>query len=489
MPRGGTRRTDAEEFAEAKRRLNSASTVVEAAARLLVVRDKRGMLVPLVANRAQREFEHRRGRENIVLKARQMGLSTWVAGRFLLKTLLVPGTVTVQVAHTREAAEGLFRIVQRMWENLPVRVQTGYGRRGRANVSEMSFPEIDSEFRVVSAAEPNAGRGLTVTNLHCSEVSRWPGDAAATLAGLRAALAPDGELVLESTPNGAYGCFYQEWQSASERGAVRHFFPWWWEPGYVGHAVQDMSEEEQLLCEREGLTAEQIGFRRSLAARFGAMRSQEFAEDAVECFRESGSCVFDTAALLARQSVLARPLTTRWNGALQVWLPPVPGREYLVTADPAGGTADGDFAAVQIVDTATGVQCAEMQVRLTPRLLAERVTALAREYNGARVVIERNNHGAAVLAYLEGDLRLRVYDGMDGAPGWLTTSSSRERALARLGVLLATCSELFLSARLFEEARSFVQKAGGRAEAAAGTHDDLVMAMAIAHAVREEERR
>ena len=56
-----------------------------------------------------------------------------------------------------------------------------------------------------------AGRGLSVQNLHCSEVSRWPGDAAATLAGLRAALAPDGELVLESTPSGAYGAFYEEW--------------------------------------------------------------------------------------------------------------------------------------------------------------------------------------------------------------------------------------------------------------------------------------
>ena len=82
------------------------------------------------------------------------------------------------------------------------------------------FPELDSEFRVVSAGDENAGRGLTVQNLHCSEVSRWPGDAAETLAGLRAALAPGGEMVLESTPNGAYGCFYEEWVQGVESKRV-----------------------------------------------------------------------------------------------------------------------------------------------------------------------------------------------------------------------------------------------------------------------------
>ena len=62
----------------------------------------------------------------------------------------------------------------------------------------MVFGELDSEFRVVSAGDENAGRGWTIQNLHASEVARWPGDAAATLAGLRAALVPGGEMTLES---------------------------------------------------------------------------------------------------------------------------------------------------------------------------------------------------------------------------------------------------------------------------------------------------
>ena len=83
------------------------------------------MLRPLCANAAQRAFERRRGRQNIVLKARQMGMTTWVAGRVFLKTITARGVLTVQVAHTREAAEGIFRIVQRFWECLPEDMREG----------------------------------------------------------------------------------------------------------------------------------------------------------------------------------------------------------------------------------------------------------------------------------------------------------------------------------------------------------------------------
>ena len=192
---------------------------------LLRVRDRAGLSLPLKANLAQQAFERDRRRHNIILKARQMGITTWIAGRFFLKTITQRGVLTVQVAHTREAAEGIFAIVQRMWENLPEPLREGPLKRSRANLGQMVFPHLDSEFRVVSAADENAGRGLTIQNLHCSELGRWPNDAAATLAGLRAALVPGGESCLESTPQGAYGCFYDEWQRANDTGLTRHFFP------------------------------------------------------------------------------------------------------------------------------------------------------------------------------------------------------------------------------------------------------------------------
>ncbi len=99
--------------------------LMQAAEELLRVRDREGVERPLRANAVQRAFEQRRGQQNIVLKARQMGVTTWVAGRFFLKTITARGVLTVQVAQTREAAEAIFRIVQRFWECLPDDLREG----------------------------------------------------------------------------------------------------------------------------------------------------------------------------------------------------------------------------------------------------------------------------------------------------------------------------------------------------------------------------
>src|SRR6201993_1014631 len=133
--------------------------LVKAAACLLKVRDREGVERPLRANAVQRAFERECGRQNIVLKARQMGITTWIAGRFFLKTITARGVLTVQVAQTREAAQSIFRMVQRFWEGLPPEPRKGPLKRSRANVGQMVFPELDSEFRVLTASDENAGRG------------------------------------------------------------------------------------------------------------------------------------------------------------------------------------------------------------------------------------------------------------------------------------------------------------------------------------------
>ena len=466
------------------------------AERLLRVRDREGTEQPLRANAAQRAFEAKRGRQNIVLKARQMGMTTWVAGRFFLRTITARGVLTVQVAHTREAAEGIFRMVQRFWECLPEPMRKGPLRRSLANVGQMRFPELDSEFRIVSAADVGAGRGWTMQNLHCSEVARWPGDAMATLAGLRAALSPKGEMVMESTPNGAYGCFYEEWMRAGLAGAdgsgvVRHFFPWWMEDAYVADEVTYLSTEETELVRRHGLSSGQIGFRRGLEASYRGLRSQEFAEDAASCFKATGDCCFDVEAVERQMDSAKEPIEERRGGALLIWFPPVPGKEYLVAVDTAGGGSDGDFAAVQVIELGSGTQCAELQQRLPPLELAHVAADLGREYGRytggeAEIAVERNNHGSAVLAYLDATERYtRVWE-QSGVAGWLTTAGNKPRMVSRIGALLVESPAIFLSKRLLAECRTFVSSAGGRMGAANGAHDDCLMAMAVAQAVRAE---
>jgi hypothetical protein len=458
------------------------------AEKLLLVRTREGWTAPLKANAAQRAFERRRGEKNIVLKARQMGLTTWAAARFFLKTITQPGTLTLEVAHTQEAAEEIFRIVHRFLDWLPEELREGPLRTSRMNVRQIVFPEMDSQYRVVSAGDRNAGRGLTVQNLHCSEIARWPGDPGETLAGLRASMAPGAELILESTPDGVGGCFHEEWLKAGETGMVRHFFPWWMERRYRAAAVDEgtLTEEERELMARKRLDLEQIGYRRQIRANFRGMARQEYAEDDESCFLASGNSVFEMTAIDERLLTAPEPVERRRNGELEVWLPPLKGKEYVVAVDPAGGGSEGDYSAAQVLEMETGMQCAEFAGHVGGLELARLVTALAAEYNQAWLVVERNNHGSGVLALVETVCGYRKIYRQGGQAGWLTTSMSRPAALGRLDAGLVEQPERFQSRRLLAECRSFVRRPDGRTGARAGTHDDLVMAMAMGLGARAE---
>jgi hypothetical protein len=267
---------------------------------------------------------------------------------------------------------------------------------------------------------------------------------------------------------------------------VRHFLPWWMEPSYIGNAVDGaaMTAEEKLLVERHGLSEEQIGYRRRLERSYSGLRSQEFAEDAEPCFRATGSCFFDIGAIERRMAEVDPATATRRNGAWMTWFPPRAGGKYIVAVDSAGGGQEGDFAAVQVLDRETGLQCAELQERLRPAELAKVAVEMAKQYDGALVAVERNNHGAAVLAYIETSEKYANVYRQGGEVGWLTTAVSKPEMIARLGSLLEQSPEMFRSKRLLSECRTFVGR--GRTGAANGAHDDLVMAMAVGHAVRAE---
>jgi len=453
--------------------------------RFLVVKGKKRGLGWLKLNRAQREYSRTCTRRNIVLKARQLGITTYVAARFFLETITRPGTTTVQVAHNQEAAEEIFKIVHRFWEHLPASIKTGALITSHANVREIVFPLLDSEYRVATAADPNAGRGMTIHHLHCSEVARWPRDGAETLASLRAAVPKKGEIVLESTPNGASGIFYEEWQKAQETGYTRHFFPWWYDEDYaieLKGEVLPFTEEEQELITRAGLSERQIGWRRNMRSQLRDFAAQEYAEDAVSCFKASAECVFDLEAVSRALESSGEPIELQDNHRLMTWMPPQAAKQYIIGVDPAGGGSEGDYACAQVVDRASAMQCAELHGHFTPRELAGRIKELGRRYNDALIVVERNNHGHAVLTCLE-DYPNVFAEGKQA--GWLTSAVSRPAMIENLAEIIVTKPMLLHSPRLLNECRTFVRHTDGSTSAAPGAHDDCVMAIAIALGARK----
>jgi ribosomal protein S18 acetylase RimI-like enzyme len=293
--------------------------------------------------------------------------------------------------------------------------------------------------------------------------------------------------VLESTPNGAGGLFYEEWQRAAETGYRRHFFPWWLDEEYRDKTglirVQPLSPEEADLVRREGLTDGQIAWRRANRAQLRGLAAQEYAEDPVSCFIASGDCIFELEAIEQALEAQAAPTWIRENGRLRVWLEPKRGRQYIIGVDAAGGGSEGDYACAEVIDWATAMQCAELHGHYSPRELASKLMEIGRMYNDAVLVVERNNHGYGVLANLRAAGYQNVFrDG--GQDGWLTSALTKPVMIENLAAILSLKPQLFQSEKFLAECRTFVRRADGGSGGTSGTHDDCVMAMAIALAGR-----
>jgi hypothetical protein len=411
-----------------------------------------------------------------------MGISTWIAARFFLDVITNRGLLAVQVAHDQQAAEEIFRIVHRFWSNLDDELRFGPLKPSRSNIRQIVFPHLDSEYRVESAADMDAGRGLTIQRLHCSELSRWPGRAEETLAGLRAAVSPEGEIVIESTPRGAAGVFYREWQSAHETGYVTHFFPWWLEPAYVrsGRDINPTKEERELM-RLHGLKRSHIAYRRELVANYRQLAPQEFAEDPESCFLASGHCVFDVETIDMRMKHMEDH--DERDGTIR-FLVPRPGKKYVVAVDTCSGSPLGDYACIQVIDLKDAAQCAEYRGKEPPRKVAQIAIELAREYNNAVLAIEVNGtSGGETNTYA----KMLGYSNLyDSGKGFRTDSMTRPAMISLVGEVSAAEPFPFQSKRLMREMRTFVRNDADRAEAASGEHDDTVMAMGIALWVRDK---
>lgn len=93
--------------------------------------------------------------------------------------------------------------------------------------------------------------------------------------------------------------------------------------------------------------------------------------------------------------------------------------------DPAEGSPVSCDSAAVVLDANTGEQCASLQGKIEPSLLAVYCDKLAKWYNNATLNIERNNHGHAVLLWFQENSNATVMRGPDDRKGWLTNAKGK----------------------------------------------------------------
>jgi Terminase RNaseH-like domain len=163
--------------------------------------------------------------------------------------------------------------------------------------------------------------------------------------------------------------------------------------------------------------------------------------------------------------------------ALTVYALPQAGRRYVMGADPAEGNPTSDDSALVVLDQRSGEEVAALSGRLQPSTLAAHADALGRWYNQAAVLVERNNHGHAVLLWLRDHSRLRRLNGHDGSEGWLSSSKGKSLLYDRTADLFRDAQTILHSFATFAQLASID---GSTLRAPEGEHDDRADAYALA---------
>ena len=174
----------------------------------LKILDKQKNLVPFHWNRMQKHFHANRTSRDLILKARQLGSSTYIQGEMFRRT--VTGTrTTITIAHDDDLTKKLRLMADRFYDNC--KFNNIQPARKYSNDTMTTYPEFDSSATITTAGGVQKGRGDTYTDFHGSEVAFWK-DAEKIVAGAMQGGNPD--VILESTPNGAQGYFYDRCMEA-----------------------------------------------------------------------------------------------------------------------------------------------------------------------------------------------------------------------------------------------------------------------------------
>lgn len=266
----------------------------------LKIRTKTGLVKPFEFNPAQAYLHHKLEEQckrigkvrAIVLKGRQQGCSTYVAGRYFHKATHHRGQRVFILSHDAEATLNLFGIVERYNENLPPLVRPHIGA---SSAKTLVFDRLDSDYKVATAGSKGIGRSQTIQLFHGSEVAFWPfADTHAAGALQAVPNEPGTEVILESTANGMGNFFHQQWQDAesdaSEFEAI--FIPWFWQDEYRASVPEGFvkTDEEEEYANAHGLDDEQIMWRRRkiVELKDETLFMQEYPATANEAFQMSG---------------------------------------------------------------------------------------------------------------------------------------------------------------------------------------------------------
>lgn len=436
-----------------------------------IVHQERG-IIPFKTFKFQKDLlkDFHDFRYNVILKGRQLGISTIVAGYVAWMMLFYKEKNVLVMATKQNTAIEIVDKVRDMVESVPEFLKIAKVITNNRTKFELSN---GSKIQGVPTSK-DAGRGQALSLLIIDEAA-FVDDMDDLWTGLLPTVSTGGRCIALSTPNGVGNWFHKTYVDAES--AKNNFkptkLPWGVHPEY---------DEEWFKNITKNMSQREI--------------AQEF-----ECnFNASGETVITPGDIVRLKELICEPKYKTWiDRNYHVWSEFQNGGSYLLVADVSRG--DGkDYSVFHVFDVKNMEQVAEYQGKVDPDNFAKLIFDAGREYGNCMVVVENNNIGYSVITKLVDMSYANIYYSTKGdnnfvdssaaqytsnsVPGFTTTMKTRPLIIAKLEEFIRNKIVKINSQRFLNELDTFVW-VNGRPEAQKGYNDDLVMSAAIACWVRD----
>jgi len=483
---------------------------------LYVIRDKQKKRMIFKPNAIQQLLNARlielkkrgRGRRVVILKSRQLGITTNFCVQYVDLVNFKQDQLIAVMAHRREEVSIIFQnYIRFVYDHMRVpsiKVRAQYDSKTFLSLHNMSTIAVTTD-----------AHGLTPSILYITEAARVKNAQDKILEAMQG-VPQNGMVIMESTAEKPAGFFYDICQSCLSGDSSWDFIflPWFLTSEYALQAEKSLkyTEEEKELKTRYLLTNAQLNWRREKIKEFGGDKrdletgltglqlfKRSYPNAPEEAFVSGAGAIFD-AELLRNYLNNPRPILKRQQverGEVILYEEVKERASYIIGADPAEGVGQDYSAAVILRKDRKGlVFVGIIHGFYPPSSFARVLRKYAEKFNNALLVIERNNHGHAVLVHLIEHLRYsNVYYhneiNMKGKgqakPGYPLLAKARALILTDLQEQIE--EGLYLpDEKVINELLTFYF-IDGKAQALPGKHDDLVFALAYGVSVWCDQKR
>lgn len=399
----------------------------------------------------------------IILKARQLGLS-WLTLCYILHRMIFHPAATALVFSKRdEEAIELLKRLKGIYSRLPSWMQA------RRVDQDSDHDWALSNGSSAKAFPATGGRSYTGSIALIDEAD-FVQDLDALINAVKPTIDAGGQLFLVSTvdksaPESPFKRIFRGAKSKSTQwGYV--FLPWHARPGR--DAAWYAAQKADVLARTTALD--------DVAQEYPASDTEALAPRSLD--KRIPSIWIEVCYV---EELGSLPAAAPSIAGLVVFREPVKGLRYVIGVDPAEGNPTSDDSALTVMDRKTGEEVASLAGKFQPQIIADHAYAIGKYFNNADILVERNNHGHAVILRLMYQDVCRILDGLDDRPGWLSTALGKTILYDNLADAFRERSTTLHS---FATNTQLASIEGSTLRAPPGTHDDRADGYALANVAR-----